>query len=275
MWGYLTWLRAGNRSAGTVELRRGHLARLAEQCADPWRVTSQQLAGWLSNPDWKAETKRSLRSTLRSFYGWGVKTGRIALSPAVDLEAVMLPRSLPRPAPDDVLRMALLRANDRTRIALMLAGYAGLRAAEIAAVHTRQIGDGELLVIGKGGHHRRVPLHPHLRSELDAEMARRRRGEHGSGFRGRFLSDTGYLFPSDREPGPITSHHLSKLVGQALLGVWTTHTLRHRFATAAYLVERDLRAVQELLGHTKPETTARYAAVPEGALRSAVDGVGV
>ena len=53
------------------------------------------------------------------------------------------------------------------------------------------------------------------------------------------------------------------------------HTLRHRFATTAYGVERDLRAVQELLGHSKPETTARYVAVPEGALRTAVAGVTV
>jgi integrase len=51
-------------------------------------------------------------------------------------------------------------------------------------------------------------------------------------------------------------------------------TLRHRFAMRAYMSERDLRAVQELLGHAKPETTARYAAVPDGALLAAVMGVG-
>ncbi|HET6299160.1 MAG TPA: site-specific integrase, partial [Kribbella sp.] len=58
-----------------------------------------------------------------------------------------------------------------------------------------------------------------------------------------------------------------------LLGDWTGHSLRHRFASAAYAVDRDLRAVQELLGHSKPETTARYVATPDGALRAAVAGV--
>ena len=50
---------------------------------------------------------------------------------------------------------------------------------------------------------------------------------------------------------------------------------RHRFATQAYRTGRDLRAVQELLGHAKPETTARYAAVPDGSLAAAVAGVGL
>jgi integrase/recombinase XerC len=64
-------------------------------------------------------------------------------------------------------------------------------------------------------------------------------------------------------------------VARVLPEGFTTHSLRHRFATAAYGVERDLRAVQELLGHAKPETTARYAAVPDGALAAAVAGVGL
>jgi integrase len=212
---------------------------------------------------------------VRSFYRWAVLTGRIEASPAELLDSVLVPRSLPRPAPDDALRVALSRADDRQRLALKLAAYAGLRRAEIATLHTRQITATELLVVGKGGHHRRVPLHPDLAGELQAELARRRRGAHGSGWGGAFVTETGYLFPSDQHPGPITPAHLGKLITACLPDGWTTHTLRHRFATSAYGVERDLRAVQELLGHAKPETTARYAAVPDGALRSAVGGITV
>ena len=63
---------------------------------------------------------------------------------------------------------------------------------------------------------------------------------------------------------------LSRMLGPG----WTAHTLRHRFASRAYAVDRDLRSVQELLGHSKPETTMRYTAIPDGALRAAVMGAG-
>jgi len=131
-----------------------------------------------------------------------------------------------------------------------------------------------------------VPLHPDLAAELNAEMAKRRLGRHGAGFGGlsgqhgsvrggRFVTEHGYLFPSDRHPGPITPGHLGHLVTRVLPDQWSTHSLRHRFATAAYAQQRDLLAVQGLLGHAKPETTARYAAVPDGALLTAVLGVGL
>jgi len=58
-----------------------------------------------------------------------------------------------------------------------------------------------------------------------------------------------------------------------LPGAWTGNTLRHRFATAAYGGTRDLRAVQELLGHTNPTTTARYTQASDAALRDAVLGI--
>jgi integrase/recombinase XerC len=273
---FIDWGRSGNRTEGTLGIRAYWLGRLAEVSADPWAVTMQQLATWLSCPDWAPETKRAARNSVRTFYRWAVLAGRLEVSPAEQLDSVLVARGLPRPAPDKALREALAAADDRQRLMIKLAAYAGLRRAEIANLHTRQISDTELLVVGKGGHHRRVPLHPDLADELRAELARRRAGRCGSGWgAGRFVSEHGFLFPSDNDPGPLTPAHVGVLVSRLLPQGWTCHTLRHRFATAAYAVERDLRAVQELLGHAKPETTARYAAVPEGALRTAVAGVAV
>ena len=61
-----------------------------------------------------------------------------------------------------------------------------------------------------------------------------------------------------------------KLIARTLPDAWTTHTLRHRFASAAYAADRDIRAVQELLGHASVSTTQIYTAIPAEAARRAV-----
>jgi integrase/recombinase XerD len=68
----------------------------------------------------------------------------------------------------------------------------------------------------------------------------------------------------------LTPHWLGRTVSAALGSGLTTHTLRHRAATTAYAGTHDLRAVQEMLGHSKPETTAQYTAIPDSSIRAAV-----
>jgi site-specific recombinase XerD len=69
--------------------------------------------------------------------------------------------------------------------------------------------------------------------------------------------------------GRCRAKRLGKLITEALPGDWTAHTLRHRFGTVAYQATGDIRAVQELLGHASPTTTAIYTKVTDGAMRRA------
>jgi integrase/recombinase XerC len=272
---YLTWLRAGARTSGTLTTRRNHLTSFAQVHAGPWTVTEGDLARWLSRGDWSPATKRGQRATLRSFYGWAERVGLVVDSPARDLDPVRQRRSLPRPTPADIAREALDAADDRVALALNLAMYAGLRRAEIAGLHTRDIGETSLRVLGKGGNERLVPMHPQLAALLREETERRRAGlDLGNGWGRQVPPADGWLFPSTDPSRHITPRWLGRLVSRTSADGWTAHTYRHRFATQAYAATRDLRAVQELLGHSKPETTARYAAVPDGALSAAVLGVG-
>lgn len=73
--------------------------------------------------------------------------------------------------------------------------------------------------------------------------------------------------------GHLSARRVGELVAEALPGRWTAHTLRHRYATLAYQRTGDLRAVQELLGHAKPETTARYTLVAPPTLRAVASTV--
>jgi site-specific recombinase XerD len=51
------------------------------------------------------------------------------------------------------------------------------------------------------------------------------------------------------------------------------HALRHRFATKAYNIDRDVFTVQQLLGHASPETTQRYVQVSDINMRRLVEAV--
>lgn len=252
-----TFLLASGVPESTLGQRVYHLSRFAQEIGvGPFVVTFGVLAEWMASHDWAPNTRRSYRASLRAFYSWAMATGLTDHSPAALLPAIRVPRAKPRPAPEAAYRAALDVADPRVRRAILLAAQCGLRRGEIARAHTEHV-EADLMgyslrVVGKGGHVRMVPLPEDLAEEILA-------------------LEPGWVFPSQRG-GHVTPHHLGKLVSRCLPGSLTTHTLRHRAATVAYAATHDLRAVQEFLGHAKPETTAIYTQVPDEAVRAAMNG---
>lgn len=250
------YLKVAGRRPGTVKLRLSQLSRVraAFPARSPWSLEADELVGWVAGHDWDLDTIRSHRAALRSFYSWGVATGRTTVNPAAALPSAKAKPGRPRPAPQSAVSEALAAADERTALMIRLGREAGLRACEMATLNSRDIFedlDGwSVTVHGKGGRDRDVPLTPRLALEL----------------RGR---GPGWTFPG-KQDGHLSAAYISKLLSRALPGEVTGHQLRHRFATDAYAAERDLRAVQILLGHSTPTTTAVYTAIPETALRRAV-----
>lgn len=253
---WLSWLKASGKPRTTLTVRHVQLRKLAHAfpTSPPWSLSADQLAGWMAGHEWKPETLSSYRTALRTFWAWGITTGRTERNEAALLPAVRVPAGRPRPAPEDVVRQGRLTTDRRLSLMVQLGAEAGLRCTEIARLHSAHVlqdaGGWSLEVRGKGDVIRVVPLTVRLASEIRSRP-------------------DGLIFPS-RNGGHLTAAYVSELLSKHLGGTWTGHTLRHRFATVAYSAERDLRAVQELLGHADPQTTARYAAVPDGAKRAAV-----
>lgn len=223
----------------------------------PESVAFEELVAWLAAHAWGPETRRSVRSNLRAFWHWRMVTGRSVSSPAHQLPRVKVPRAQPKPASEEAFATAL-EARPRIRLAIALGGYCGLRRGEIARAHTchleRDLIGYSLRVIGKGGHERMVPVPPEIADAI-------------------LRLPPGWLFPSTRavdEGRPVSAAWLGKMVTRELPGVFTTHSLRHRCGTVAYARTKDIRAVQELLGHAKPEITALYTQVPQDDIRAAV-----
>ncbi|MBK8868030.1 MAG: tyrosine-type recombinase/integrase [Actinomycetales bacterium] len=175
-------------------------------------------------------------------------------NPALLVPVVRVPRGRPRPIHETAYRHALATSSGRERLAIRLAGQCGLRRTEVAelarAALEETLAGWSLRVVGKGGHVRMVPVLDDLAAEILRHPA-------------------GWLFPSPHG-GHLTPAHLGKIVARRLPGAFATHSLRHRAASVGYAGTRDLRAVQELLGHASPETTAIYTAVPDTWIRAAM-----
>lgn len=257
--GWTVALRAAGRAETTIATRTDHVRRLSRSIrVGPWDVDGQALLDWAASQTWARETRRSVRSSLRSFYGWAHRAGHLSVDPSLALPSVRPSPPKPRPAPEQVYRDALAGSSERTRLILRLAAEAGLRRAEIAVIHRRDLmGDllgWSLVVHGKGNRDRVVPLPTPLALELLA------RGE-------------GWAFPGDVD-GHLSPRWVGKLAVRRMPHGWTLHTLRHRFASRAYSSERDLLAVQTLLGHASPATTRRYVQLDDAWLRRAVNAAG-
>ena len=154
----------------------------------------------------------------------------------------------------------------------------GMRVSELVGLPVAAArGDPRmLLVMGKGGKERMVPLSPPARAALAAWLKDRDTTEDTR--RAKGLASSRFLFPSHGKAGHLTRHRFYTLIKELAVagGVSpdkvTPHTLRHAFATHLLANGADLRAIQTLLGHTDIATTEIYTHVLDERLRELVLG---
>ena len=174
---------------------------------------------------------------------------------------------------DEIKRLLAVGSSLKTRVLLSLGYGCGLRASEIVRLKVKHIDKAQKIIRieqSKGRKDRNVML-PQEMLGLLRQWWRVRPSRHDAGIP---LQER-WLFPGTRPGKPMTTRQLNRLFHEAAdaagikKGV-TLHTLRHSFAT--HLLERQthIRTIQALLGHTKPETTTRYAHVATGMI-SAVE----
>jgi integrase/recombinase XerC len=262
---HLRYLEARGRSSRTVEGRKAAIHLLVRHAGVPVRdITAGHLTAWQDAlMVLSVNTRCSYISHVKEFFRWARAEGELADNPARVLVAPKAQRGRPRPMPEQKMERALALAPPRMRLWLKLAGYEGLRACEIAQIDRNDIlRDGRrplLIVHGKGGKERIVPLDLDVLAELDAP----------------WLPAMGRLFQL-RNGQPVNAHYVSKFANEFLhkIGIpETLHQLRHRFGTQVYRAGRDILLTQELLGHASPATTAIYAAFDQDTAAPVVSSI--
>jgi integrase len=231
-----------------------------ERDFDPMVADTGAISMWVHRDSWASNTQVTAYATLKKFYYWLTEiVEERSDNPMLKVPKPRPKRGEPRPVPEATLKQVLADVSD-PEVALMvrLAALQGMRRSEIAGLRVADIdlSSDVIYVRGKGNKMRRIPLHPEVRPWL-------------TGLTGV------YVFPSKRDDGRhVTPTTVGRKVSAALGKRFSTHQLRHRFASAVYEASNhDLRLVQELLGHASVATTQIYTAVSSESMREAVAGV--
>lgn len=261
---------------------------LVNQSLNLKSATQQNVESYLVHCDAQglAKATRARRlSAIRQLYRFAFEERLRDDNPAIRIKGPgrdqRLPKTLSQEEVDLLLQAARnygRNADDQSRnTCLMELLYAtGMRVSELVSLPVSAArGDPRMLLVrGKGGKERMVPLSPPARDALAAWLHRRDRNQDLAKSKGKLVS--AFLFPSRGKLGHLTRHWFYMLIKELAVhaGVSpakvTPHTLRHAFATHLLANGADLRAIQTLLGHADIATTEIYTHVLEERLKDLV-----
>ena len=236
-------------------------------------VTLADLRAWLGVLSRRGAARATIARTsasLRTFFGWLERTGRLESDPSLRLSAPSRHRTLPpvlaQRSAAALLDVAAVAADDddpvhrRDRAALELLYGTGIRVGELVGLDVDDVdlGSNVVRVVGKGDKERRVPFGLPARSAVVEWLDRGRPR--------LVTSDSGPALLLGRRGRRVDQRQVRAVVHDLLRHVPDApdlgpHGLRHSAATHLLEGGADLRMVQELLGHASLATTQLYTHV--------------
>ncbi|MEL6608348.1 MAG: site-specific tyrosine recombinase XerD [Pseudomonadota bacterium] len=244
-------------------------------------VTRAQIEDYLIHCEAQglARATRARRlSSLRQLFRFAFEEGLRTDNPALQIRGPGRDKRLPKTLSTEEVDALLAAARDHGRTpparlratCLMEVLYAtGMRVSELVSLPLSAArGDPRMLLVkGKGGKERMVPLSPPARTAL-ADWIAHLDAEDGPASK--------FLFPSRGASGHLTRNAFYLMIKEIAVQAGVTpskvtpHTLRHAFATHLLANGADLRSIQVLLGHADVATTEIYTHVLEERLRALV-----
>ncbi len=232
------------------------------------QVTTQSLREFLFygriERKWTADSFVNIRKGIKSFLNWCVKRKYLTENPIDPIEKPKLKKKLPkRITKEDALRVLEVSFNMkyhyrfnpyRNRAIFAIMVYAGLRAKETLDLKVRSIDlENNLIAVinGKGGKDRIVPMCSALKTILLEYWKERE----------RLKKETEFFFTRMRGNGPLPYETLRKIVKKVRERSkidFSSHKLRHTFATLMLEGGCDLFTLSKMMGHSDIKTTTIY-----------------
>lgn len=255
---------------------QGFATWLADRGLHFMQVTQDQIESYLIDCEAEglAKSTRARRlSAIKQLFRFAFDEGWRSDNPAMQIKgpgrAQRLPKTLDLAQVDRLLDAARASPRDALRnTCLMELLYAtGMRVSELVSLPLSAArGDPRMLLVrGKGGKERLVPLSPPARVAMAAYLTARDAAEEDARKAGKPASK--FLFPSHGKSGHLTRHRFFALIKEFAVAAGispasvTPHVLRHAFATHLLAGGADLRSIQTMLGHADIATTEIYTHV--------------
>ena len=262
--------RARNLSPATIEFYlEGLTAYRACAGADGRELTLADLdlgvaRGWLADfveRGRKPATVAARARALRVFARWIEAEGYVRENPLGRLRIPKVPRTIVETFAPDQMSALIAAAPAPLAIVLRILLDTGVRLGEVTGLRISDLGDGQLRVLGKGGHERAVPYGRSLDAALRRYLAR----ERPAAFR-----EPGDPLLLGRDGRPLTDaaiyqgmRRLGHQLGMTGVRV-SPHTCRHTFAITFLRNRGNVFALQKILGHSDLAMVRRYAELAEG-----------
>lgn len=231
-------------------------------------------------PSTRARRLSAIRQFFRFVHDEGWRPDHPAIRIAGPGRGRRLPRTLSQAEVTALLDTAAATGDSpaeqaRNRCLMELLYATGLRVSELVSLPVAAVrGDPRLILVrGKGGKDRMVPLSDPARAALAAWLAHRDAADDA---RPRGTPPSRALFPARGATGHLTRQAFHGLLKTFALRAGldparvSPHVLRHAFATHLLEGGADLRVIQTLLGHADLSTTEIYTHVLEARLRELV-----
>ena len=253
---------------------------------DPRSVTRDLVRQYISFLTTNQKAKRSVTrklAAIRRYFAWHIRNGTLETDPTTGVRTPSGTGRLPKVLTKEQLNALLTCSNpdvpewksSRDTALIELLYGSGLRVSEVCSIDIDSINDrnNTVIVMGKGAKQRQIPVSEpsvlavkqwmKFRNEVvgrETSASSEIGAKNSDEINALFLNARGHrLAPRD----------VRRIIDERALTPTHPHALRHTYATHLLDNGADLRAVQELLGHSDVATTQRYTQVSKERLKSA------